>query len=158
MSTEDDPTDPQAHAGLPLPPPLIPAGALLVAALLTAVMPLPLGRGSLALGAFAASLGLLLALWAVVTLRRHRTAVIPHHPTTALVESGPYAHTRNPIYLGMALVVLGVAIAIGGWFWIAALAVPPLLDKLIIAREEHYLTARFPRPYQRYCGRVRRWF
>ncbi len=85
--------------------------------------------------------------------------MIPFVATTALVTSGPYRHTRNPMYLGMAF--LYVALVLGtGVIW--ALIVLPLViaavDQLVIVLEEGYLVRKFGEPYCDYMTRVRRWF
>lgn len=90
--------------------------------------------------------------------RRAKTSMVPMKPTTALVTSGPYRLTRNPMYLGMAVLYVALALALGV-IW--ALAVLPFVifavDRLVIAREEPYLERKFGEQYRQYKGRVRRW-
>jgi len=79
-------------------------------------------------------------------------------PTTALVITGPYRFTRNPMYLGFLLLYIGVSC----WFgWIWPLLLAPLLVWLIrvfvIEREERYLDRKFGQEYWRYKAQVRRW-
>ena len=82
----------------------------------------------------------------------------PWKKDTALVTSGIYRFSRNPMYLGMVTVQLGIALfaqSIG-----ALLSVPLailLIDRFVIAREEPYLLATFGEQYRAYCKRVRRW-
>ena len=86
------------------------------------------------------------------------TNVDPYHPTTAIVEGGPYAYTRNPLYVGMALIYAGVSARANALP--AALLLPVVLhlvDRSVIKREERYLEGKFGDEYLRYKGRVRRW-
>src|SRR4051812_10304843 len=76
---------------------------------LAAVVPASLRVGGYGLIA----LGVLVPLWAVRLFRRAHTGVVPFSPSTALVLAGPYRLTRNPMYLGMASVLVGVAVRLG---------------------------------------------
>ena len=90
--------------------------------------------------------------------RRARTAVQPWKPSTALVTSGIYRLTRNPIYVGMAIIHAGVAIGMDSP--LALILLLPCLvvvDRFVIAREEIYLQARFGPDYLAYRQEVRRW-
>lgn len=107
--------------------------------------------------AFGAS-GLLLVLWAARCFTRAGTALPPYKPASALVTDGPYQRSRNPIYLGMALIYLGVVCATAS---LGVLALFPLavlvMEFGVIRREERYLEARFGEAYLSYKGQVRRW-
>ncbi len=111
------------------------------------------GAGSvIAFGGFALSLS------GVATFRRAGTHIAPVRPATALVERGPYRFTRNPMYLGLATFYTGIALLIGRLWPLLFLPVAILVvDRAVIAREEHYLTGRFGDAYQAYCARVHRW-
>jgi protein-S-isoprenylcysteine O-methyltransferase Ste14 len=104
--------------------------------------------------------GLWLALdgSAMLRFRRARTSIVPMRPTTALVTSGPYRITRNPMYAGMAFLYVALALSLGV-IW--ALAFLPLVlftvDRLVIAREERYLEAKFGEQYREYKTSARRW-
>lgn len=79
-------------------------------------------------------------------------------PTSAIVQNGPFAHTRNPMFLGLALIHLGVVIAVNA-AW-ALIGVPALLIYLrygVIGREERFLEERFGDEYRNYKQRVPRW-
>lgn len=79
-------------------------------------------------------------------------------PTSAIVQDGPYAHTRNPMFLGLALIHLGVVIAVNA-AW-ALIGVPALIIYLrygVIGREERFLEGRFGDEYRNYKQRVPRW-
>jgi protein-S-isoprenylcysteine O-methyltransferase Ste14 len=80
------------------------------------------------------------------------------NPTIALVTSGPYRLTRNPMYVGMAFLYGAFALAFGViWALITLPLVLIAVDRLVIAREEPYLEARFGEQYREYTRRVRRW-
>ncbi len=90
--------------------------------------------------------------------QRKGTAVEPWKPTTAIVTDGPFRFTRNPAYLGMALLYIAIAL-LADAFWVLvplplALA---LIDRGVIAREERYLEGKFGAEYTDYRTRVRRW-
>jgi len=102
--------------------------------------------------------GLLLLVSANGLFVRAGTDVIPFRNVSALVTNGIYRYTRNPMYLGMAAVLLGCAVTVG-----ATLALPvPLVFAIIleyrfIRPEEQMLRRLFPEEYPAYCARVRRW-
>jgi protein-S-isoprenylcysteine O-methyltransferase Ste14 len=97
---------------------------------------------------------------AMIQFRRAHTTIDPHKPETAnaLVTSGVYAWTRNPMYLGLSTLLLGWAITLGT---LSPLAGPALFVLLIhrvqILPEEHALRMRFGQDYDQYCRRVNRW-
>lgn len=151
------------HPGVRVPPPLLFVAGLLVAwALDRGVRSLPLpGLGPAAsapLGATLVLLGLAVVAWGIATFRRARTAIIPVRAASRLVASGPYRFTRNPMYTGFTIVYLGIA-ALMRSAW-PLLLLPPVLAalvRLVIAREERYLSAAFGAEYDAYRARVRRW-
>jgi protein-S-isoprenylcysteine O-methyltransferase Ste14 len=146
--------------GVVAPPPLIYLGALLVGALLERLSrwKIPTGRWTPALGAFLIVVAVVLFIFAVLELRRAGTPPEPYKPTTAIVTSGPYRVTRNPIYLSFTLVQLGIALWTGsGWILVLLLPVLVLMNYAVIAREERYLDRKFGDEYFRYRRRVRRW-
>jgi protein-S-isoprenylcysteine O-methyltransferase Ste14 len=102
--------------------------------------------------------GLLLLVSANGLFVRAGTGVIPFRDVSALVTSGIFRYTRNPMYLGMALVLLGCAVTVGA---VSALPVPLVFALIVQARfilpEEAMLRGLFPGEYPAYCQRVRRW-
>jgi protein-S-isoprenylcysteine O-methyltransferase Ste14 len=99
-----------------------------------------------------------LFLWSFLVLKKHRTPVDPYKPTRALVTTGPYRFSRNPLYLALLLVVLGFAVTRNSvWLALATVALLPLLHFGVIRREERYLQAKFGAEYNEYRARVRRW-
>jgi protein-S-isoprenylcysteine O-methyltransferase Ste14 len=99
-----------------------------------------------------------LGLWSVIVLRRTGQSENPWKPTTEIVESGPFRVTRNPLYLQMLLMCVGVAVILMDW-WILVLTpvCAWLLQRLAILPEEAYLQRKFGDAYLAYKSRVRRW-
>ncbi|WP_401737492.1 methyltransferase family protein [Stenotrophomonas pavanii] len=107
-----------------------------------------------------AATGVALNLLPKLAFRRAGTTVNPLRPqaASALVTHGVYRHTRNPMYLGQALVLLGAMLYLQDLR--ALLAVPLFvvyITRLQILPEERMLSARFPDAYAAFCRRVRRW-
>jgi protein-S-isoprenylcysteine O-methyltransferase Ste14 len=104
-------------------------------------------------------LGLAVSTWVVLHFRRAGTPVSPLRPSRQLVVSGPYRFSRNPDYIGQALLYTGTALVLNSvWVFLAQLPALLLIRYAVIAREERYLKARFGAEYVRYCQCVRRWF
>jgi len=102
--------------------------------------------------------GVGLATWGIVTFRRARTAVIPHHAASQLVASGPYRFTRNPMYVGLTIVYTGGAVVLNSaWPLILLPVVLIVLAHFVVVREEQYLNDAFGDEYAAYRSRVRRW-
>ena len=107
-----------------------------------------------------ALVGVVTCLAGVVSFRRARTTVNPMKPesTSSLVISGIYKYTRNPMYLGFALVLLGWAALLSSLTAFALVfAFAVYIDRFQIWPEEHALTSLFPEEYPSYRARVRRW-
>jgi protein-S-isoprenylcysteine O-methyltransferase Ste14 len=84
--------------------------------------------------------------------------MIPVRPATALITEGPFRFTRNPLYLSLALLYLGIALGLGVLWPIVLLpALMLLVQQLVVLREEAYLESRFGDAYRTYRKRVRRW-
>ena len=103
-------------------------------------------------------LGLALAIWAIATIRRAGTRVETYKPTTTIVAEGPFRFTRNPIYIGMLLGQIGLAVGFDS-LWILIMLVPfyLVIRYGVVAREEAYLEHKFGDVYLGYKSRVRRW-
>ncbi|SCZ35508.1 MULTISPECIES: methyltransferase family protein [Pseudomonas] len=149
-------------AGVRFPPPFIYLGALLLglaAEQFVALRSFGIDQGWLvATGVLLFAAGAATMLAAAGLFRRLGTNIPPSRPTTLIATTGPYRWTRNPMYLGMALVYAGIAI---GFHGAIALALLPLvlivIQRQVIAREERYLEAKFGDDYRRYKAEVRRW-
>ncbi len=109
-------------------------------------------------GAAEILIGASLGAWGVSTFRRLQTPVFPFHPARALAEEGPYTLTRNPMYLGLAIVYLGIALVMNAFWPLLFLPEAIVLTYLFaIRREEAYLAREFGDAYAEYRARVRRW-
>jgi protein-S-isoprenylcysteine O-methyltransferase Ste14 len=144
-------------------PPFLFLGALALGCLLSLVLPIPPGLGGAnKLAVLAGSAFVLIGFaLAALSMRRFRvagTSVVPGEPSTALVTTGPYAVTRNPIYIGFVLAYFGLAIMLTS-LWIVALLIPVLfiLQRGVVEREEAYLERQFGEAYRKYKARVPRW-
>lgn len=146
--------------GVHFPPPFLYVALFLLGLLLGYLVPIPpLPRvPSRVLSALLGVPGLGLTLWSLGLFLRARTSPLPMRPATSLVRSGPYRWTRNPMYLGMLLLYLGVALLFDvAWALLLSPAVVFLVGRLVIRREEKYLEETFGEEYRRYMGEVRRW-
>ena len=148
------------RAGVIAPPPLIFVvfmilGWLAELRLPTTVLTGPLW-GRIGIGLIVPAV--VIVLIAVVQFWRARTSPEPWRPTTAIVETGLFRYSRNPMYLAGALVHVGIALLLGS-LWIAASLLPALvvLHYGVIRREEIYLTRKFGDAYRSYLARVPRW-
>lgn len=146
-----------------IPPPLIgaaTAGAMVGAALWSpAVIALPDGlRIWLAVALVVVGLGF--DIWGLLAFRKARTTVNPLRPdrSTQVVSTGVYRITRNPMYLGMALMLLGLAVYLAlPWALLGPVGFVAYITRFQIRPEEQALTARFGAAYTAYCDKVRRW-
>lgn len=149
-------------SGVRFPPPVIYAGLFAVGyavhrAFPVALFPPPAAAAQAAGWCLVASAVILLGS-SVFLFRRAGTSPIPIKPTTALVVHGPYRFTRNPMYVGLAALYLGLTLLVNS-LWPLALfpAVIVLMQRYVIAREEAYLERAFGDEYRAYKARVRRW-
>ena len=96
--------------------------------------------------------------WGEATMRRAGTNVRPDRPSTAIVEDGPFRFTRNPLYLAVITMFVGIAqMANSAWFLLLLVPMALVLHFGVIRREERYLDAKFGEPYRGYRARVRRY-
>lgn len=147
-------------SGVRFPPPLLYVAGFLAGIALELAFPVDSLPLAIALAAGGLGIGAWLALdgSAMSRFKQAGTSMVPMRPSTALVTSGPYRFTRNPMYVGMAFLYAGLAVATGVIWALAALPlVLVAVDRLVIAREEPYLEAMFGDEYRAYKRRVRRW-
>lgn len=142
-------------------PPLLVSMAALVAIGLGAVLPGPFWLSYPAFvifGRTVMAIGLGLDLWAMFAMWRHRANILPHRAATALVTTGPFAWSRNPIYLGNTVLLAGAAFAFRDpWFLPAAFASAYAVTRLAIRREEAHLARSFGAEWENYRRRTARW-
>ncbi len=148
------------HAGVPVPPPLIYVAGYLAGHGLGRALPGPRPPEGLAkpLGALLVACGVGLPAAGITLFGRRHTSVLPVRPTTALVTSGPYRITRNPMYVGFGMIHAGIALR-RRETWPLLMLAPALaaVDRVVIRREEPYLERVFGAEYSSYRARVRRW-
>jgi protein-S-isoprenylcysteine O-methyltransferase Ste14 len=152
--------DVQATSGVKVPPPLFYLAGFAVGIAVELVLPIDRPPAAITVVGVAVGVALWLVLDGTAMMRflSARTSMIPMRPSTALVTSGPYRFTRNPMYLGMVFAYIAAALAFGViWALVVLPAVIVAIDRLVIAREEPYLEARFGERYREYKRRVRRW-
>lgn len=146
--------------GVRVPPPVFYILAFLVGLALQARFPLPFMAPTLALGlgvALSAAGGLFIVS-SIPTLLRGKGTLNTNGSSAALVTSGPYRISRNPMYLGLVLLYAGVA-CVFSVVWALPLLIPLIIytQLSVIAREERYLDRAFGDTYRAYRVRVRRW-
>lgn len=150
----------QDHAGVRIPPPLCFFAFLVAGIFLNSDWI----EGRLA-DAYLTIIGGLIAvislIYLIISALKHKAAgsnVEPWKPTTTIITDGVYKYSRNPIYVAMAVVYAGVAIAAGSWLALLFLPLCLLFIRYyVIAREEAYLEEKFGKEYLDYKARVRRW-
>lgn len=150
----------QDTAGVIAPPPLIYLAALVIGLALRAIAPTPfLPRGlGYVVGAVLIVIGVWLLFWGARVMRHAGTSVSTRVATTALVTTGPFRFSRNPLYVSLTLCYLGIAIATQTlWAILLLLVVLAVIQRGVIDREERYLERKFGADYIRYKERVRRW-
>lgn len=153
--------DAEDHAHVVAHPPLIYLAGILVGLGLDALWPMPrLTAGvQYGLGGALIAIGVFVVLLCGITFRRSGTSVPTSTPTTALATGGLYRYSRNPIYIALSLIHLGIAAAVDSPWILATLPLVLVVIRFgVIAREERYLEAKFGDAYRDYKAQVRRWF
>ena len=141
-------------------PPLIYAAFLAVGLVLDYLFPIPvlpdpiqywLGFGIIIASGF-------IILFVLLEFRKAETQFDPRKPTTAIITTGPYRFSRNPSYVSLTMLYLGIAIAADS-VWVLAGLIPTLVVTHygVILREEEYLAEKFGEAYLQYKRSVRRW-
>lgn len=156
MQVEEDKTG----ASVKFPPPLIFVLSMIIAYAAHRFMPVEIGvsGGFETIGVAVVALGIGCFILAVRTLKSADTNVEPWKPTSSIVSTGIFAYTRNPIYLGFSIVVVGVGIFLDSvWVLLSFLPSVAAVYFIAIRKEEAYLEKKFAGEYLQYKARVRRW-
>ena len=141
-------------------PPVVALMFIVIAYFLGRFVPLPFFAPAVLryLGLALTFVGFLLGIGAFIEFRKARTTLDPHGSSRQVVTSGVYRFTRNPIYLGFLLMVIGLPLN-SGLYW--GIVMAPfyvfLMNRLLIRHEEAYLERKFGKAYTGYTSRVRRW-
>jgi protein-S-isoprenylcysteine O-methyltransferase Ste14 len=160
MKTEDE----WDAAAVRVFPPAVPLLTVLIGIALKRLWPVGLGLefaspyrywiGGLIVGGAVLGLG----AWSVMLVRRTGQSENPWKPTTQIVQGGPFRITRNPMYLQMVLVCIGIAVLLDNlWIVILTAGCAYALQRFAIAPEERYLERKFGETYLAYKRKVRRW-
>ena len=153
---------PDAHDGgvvVVARPPIVYLVSILVGVGINLVWPVQLFPYAVEpLGPSLTLLAVVLFVLSVREFRKARTPIRTRKPVTAVIATGPYRFSRNPIYLSFTLLQLGI----GMWAnsaWVVGMLIPTLvlMSYGVIAREERYMEQKFGDEYLRYRAAVRRW-
>jgi len=151
-------------AGVIAPPPLLALAAIVFGLLLDGLFPayvltVLLDFDDRILIAIVLALaGAALAVPAVLAFRRAGTHVEPWKPASALVTRGIFRFVRNPMYVGLIVLVAGIAVALASdWTLVMTVALAVTLHYGVVRREERYLAAKYGERYRDYCARVSRY-
>ncbi len=145
--------------GVRFPPPIVPVISILTGVGLQYAYSLLISVPFLTLfgAAFLFSAALLILL-SVMAFYQNKTSILPHRPDSALITSGLYKITRNPIYLAFVLLQAGTALVTqNGWILMFTPVTIIILNEKVIKKEEAYLTGLFGTKYHEYLLQVRRW-
>jgi protein-S-isoprenylcysteine O-methyltransferase Ste14 len=146
--------------GVAAPPPLLYGSAFVLVLVFRWFWPMPIFGHAVALwpGLALLVLGVGIAAWGGRTMHAAGTNVNPALPTTAIVASGPFRFSRNPLYLALTLLYLGLTLAFNTWWGIVVLApVLIIMHRGVVLREERYLEQKFGETYRQYRSKVRRY-
>jgi protein-S-isoprenylcysteine O-methyltransferase Ste14 len=153
-------TEHKDHANVRIAPPILTLLHIIAAFLLARLIPLPFAVPRIVeyIGFALVVIGFLFGLGAVLAFRRAHTTLDTYHPVSSIVTSGVYSFSRNPIYLGFLLMVIGIPLNTGTYWGVILAPIFILLcNKLVIEHEETYLEKKFGEIYTSYKSRVRRW-
>ena len=142
------------------PPPTIFGVAFLAGLGIDFIYPSPSMPLWLQLGSGAAFItgGVLLIRSSMQSIDRAGTTYDPYAASTALVTSGIYTYTRNPGYLGLAVIQIGLALMIDSpWIAITTMVAVVITSQFVIRLEEEKLSCAFGQEYRDYVSKVRRW-
>lgn len=148
-----------ANLGL-VRPPLVYLVSLASGVAIQLAVPLPFLPGTLAvpLGVPLVAVAIALFSYSVAKFRAAGTPVPARKPTTAIIRTGPYRFTRNPIYLAFSVFQFGIAIWVNSaWLLATLVGAMALVNYVVIQREERYLERKFGAQYLDYKASTRRW-
>lgn len=144
------------------PPPLLYLGMILLGWLLGYLLPLPTialsPRLLKGVGGLFILIGIAINILGFLQFKKNKEDVIPWTGSEQMIAEGIYKITRNPMYVGMSAIALGIGIYFASYAMITTAVIASLIiDRFVIIREEAYLETRFGESYANYKKRVRRW-
>ncbi|TGP20356.1 isoprenylcysteine carboxylmethyltransferase family protein [Mesorhizobium sp. M1D.F.Ca.ET.184.01.1.1] len=154
MSDEED------NPGVAVFPPLLFLVTVILMLALRYIWPLAIGGrpATLVLGLVLAALAIAGIAWGRMTMQRGGTNIDPTKPTLAIITGGPFGYSRNPLYVGLMGLLLGIGLVFDTWWGVVALVpVSLILHSGVVLREEAYLERKFGEPYRAYKASVRRY-
>ncbi len=153
-------TEAKDTAGVLAPPPLIYLICLLIGIGLDYLWPFPFLPQTIQyiVGFSVIALSAILIVSVFWEFSKAKTDISPYKPTTAIITTGPFGYSRNPAYISLTMLFIGIAI-VADSLWILLMAVPAVLiiHQFVILREEAYLERKFSDEYRNYKAAVRRW-
>jgi len=154
-------TDPSDRPGVLVLPPLLYLGVLVAGFTLNALLPvtLPVPAAVRWAGGGLIIAGIVFGGAARAAFAKARTHANPMRPATAIVSSGVFRLSRNPMYVGMSVASVGLALLFRvGWLLILLAPALAIMHWGVVLREERYLARKFAAEYEAYRARVRRYF
>lgn len=150
------------NAGVYLPPPILYVAVFFLSILIQRYFPLPMGPIGSSLGSYLSVvfilIGIMFALPALIAFFKTKNTLITIKPATSLQTKGIYNISRNPMYVGLLSVYIGIALILGNWW--TFLLIPLVIfviTRYVIIKEERYLERAFGQDYLNYKTKVRRW-
>jgi protein-S-isoprenylcysteine O-methyltransferase Ste14 len=159
-NVKNKPGQATSHTGPKIQPFLLALIHIAAAFVIRWLVPIPVSAPGpvQATGFLLVILGFLLGLGASLAFRRARARSNAHAAKLQLIQGGIYRFTRNPIYLGFLLMLIGMPLNVGSYWGIVLVPVMVILfNRLVIEPEEEALLQKFGNEYTSYAGRVRRW-
>lgn len=118
----------------------------------------PLAQAQIWVGWLLIGLAISIDVWVLLIFKNYNTNIRPDRPATTLVTSGPFAYSRNPIYVGNVAIIVGLMLVNGSlWYFLLMPVIFLLIQELAIKREETHIKARFGDEWVQYASNVRRW-
>ena len=146
--------------GIKIIPPVYVVSAIVIGVVLNILFPTPylatITTG--VVGGMLVLISIVFSIWAIRGQKKAGTTIDVRTPTTYLVTQGAYQFSRNPMYLGSVIFMMGIGLAFSNsWILISVPIVILILTKQIILPEEQYLKNKFGQEFSNYCSKVRRW-
>ena len=148
------------NPGVAARPPLLYGGAFVLVLVFHWFWPMPIFGHAVALwpGFVLVVLGVGIAAWGRRTMQAAGTNVNPALPTIAIVASGPFRFSRNPLYLALTLLYFGLTLAFNTcWGIVVLIPLLIIMHRGVVLREERYLDQKFGETYRQYRSKVRRY-